>query len=205
MNNTKSMVRWKKELENRDTLVYSHSKKDFFSKIEARRENNGWGVYRMVRIKDQTIVDSRRVSSLKKAKDVISILKAEEIPKEKLKKLINYKKTEGKFLRAYRYVRNAKFEKWNLHDFSKTEELGTVYLIQIAEDAFELDILLDSDLKFFEKDIKNEIIDIVGMNDIPKLKYTINYADFSKSKTKLQISEDAIIQKIDFIEDGLDE
>lgn len=194
---------WKLELKTEESLVYQKKDKNFEIKIEARKEESVWKIYKIINYQKQSLVNDYEVSNIKEVKKLISKIKNEELSSKEITELFELKKEKGSFFRLYRSFFSQDIEKWDIYSKNKEEYYGFVYS-RYADNIF-LDINLLSKFKYLEKEIVEEIQNILSIKNENTIEINIFYFDKMKNQYKEAVNYEMLLDKLNFVLDDNDE
>lgn len=184
-------------------MVYSKQNKNYEIRIEARKEDSKWNIYKTIKQNKDILVNDYVVDNYNEAKKVIAKIKKEELTNKEIFELFKLKNDENNFFRLYRNFFTQDIEKWDIYSKDKKEYYGFIYC-RYSDTTF-IDVNLISKFKYIEKDILEEIQKILSIKLENSIEINIFYFDKMKNEYKEATNYELLLDKMNFVLDDNDE
>ena len=142
---------WKKKVESEELIVHESQFKDFKLKIEARKNNNGWEVFKTKVVGDASdLISEYFLENKKQALEIITKLQNDRNLRIKGKTSVSLK----------RVYKEEYLEKWN---FSVNNEDMRNFVLVKFDTTLLVDIVMHEKYIITEKEILSQISDKLGL------------------------------------------
>jgi hypothetical protein len=176
---------WNKTIQSTDVLCFEKHTKHYTIKIECRKQDSQWNIYRTYILSDDVSFSEEYTADEQKLAQILAVLQTQKHPTiEELKKrmLTQSKKISLKVERSYKEY---DVEKWKFG--IGTDPLINVLVIKMDTD-LTADVILAQQYKGMEDTIMNELFTILGLIDIDGCKVQFYYYNSSAVKQYSQES-----------------
>lgn len=183
-------MKWKKLLQDSDTISYVKDSGEYKVIIEARQYEDGWEIVKKYLGSGVNFAETYSAQSSHELKRILKRLRSErDLSRADIKDIAAFKKKQLRVL-VKRGWKEQNVEKWF---FSIGEDYSNHIVIRYGRD-IDVDIVMEEQLKYIEDRLLVKLFDVLGLGDLEEgVNQTVYY--FSKKTSAYVEPEDA---QIDF-------
>ncbi|MEM3373649.1 MAG: hypothetical protein QXE31_00360 [Candidatus Woesearchaeota archaeon] len=158
---------WKQIAKSNDLIIFEKNLKNYKIKIEARKTNDYWEIFKTkIKGESSTLISQYKVSN----NELNDILKKLKKNKQEVNEEINFR-PEKIFISLKRIFKEEFTEKWEFKILNEDKN----FILLHFEDALEVDIVLNKKYKPYENQILNQLRDNLGLEEFSSNIYTRVY------------------------------
>jgi hypothetical protein len=181
---------WNKTIQSQDVLCFEKRTKHYTIKIECRKQDSVWNIYRTYILSDEVSFSEEYTAEEQKLAHVLAVLQTQKHPTiEELKKRM-LSKSQKLTLRVERSYKEYDVEKWKF-GIGSDPLVNTIHIRRDEE--IHADVILAHQYKGMEDALMNELFTILGLMDIDGCKVQFYYYTTSAVKQYTQEGVDMFL------------
>lgn len=157
-----SSSKWKKLIQDTDTISYIKDGTDIRVIIEARQYDDGWEIVKKYIGGGVNFVETYSAQTSSELRRLLKQLRAErDLSKNEIRDITNFRKKSLKVLVKRGWKENG-VEKWF---FSINDDFNNFITVRYGKE-IDVDIVMEEQLKYIEEKLTQRLFDVLGLQEV---------------------------------------